>query len=330
LIDTFSDFKGEGVFELCSLENNYLAVGCLSLSKKASKQIKILNSKTGGLLIKLKGHIADVYALADLKNQTLASGSADKTVKIWAWKSGLLLKNLTGHTGSINDVISLPNDQLASCGRSIKIWNIKTAQVIKTLKRKSVFFSTILLLNNGLHLASCSDEDEKINIWNVTSGQKIAKLIGHGDTVRCLCNLNESHLASGSKDEKIKLWDYHSRREIITLSGHGSGIKSIVLLCNGHLASASSDQTIRIWEIKNEFKQMKVLFGHENTVNCLAVLTDGNIASGSDDEKIKIWHFSPNSTFSSKTTHFILEVIIDHINKMKYILLFKIQFQTEK
>jgi WD40 repeat protein len=302
LIDTFLDFSNEIIIKLCSLDNGYLAVGTMSRSTKVNKLIRILNSDTGGLFIKLKGHTADVYALARLENLTLASGSADKTVKIWHWKSGLLLKNLSGHSRPVNDVIALTDNRIASCANSIRIWNIKTGQLLKTLKTNFEQVKEILLLNNRLHLASFLDEDKTITIWNATSGQKMANLIGHTRAVLCMCNLNESHLASGYRDMTVRLWNHQKGHLVKTLWGHGSEVYSLVLLFNGHLASASDDLTIRIWAIKDTFKQIKVLFGHENSVKCLTVLTNGNLASGSYDEKINIWYFSNNSDYSSNST----------------------------
>jgi WD40 repeat protein len=82
-MDTFKGYSNEWVFKLCSLDNNYLAVDYKSEKGTLGKQIRIINSDTGGLFVKLRGHTADVLALAKIESDRIASGSKDPSIKIW-------------------------------------------------------------------------------------------------------------------------------------------------------------------------------------------------------------------------------------------------------
>jgi WD40 repeat protein len=305
-MDTFKGYDNEFVYKLCSLDNNYLAIGYKSNSGKLGTQIRILNSDTGGLFVKLRSHTGDVLALAKLETDKIASGSQDRSIKIWIWKRSQLLENLTNvHSERINNLIWLVKRQyLISCSddKTINVWKARNWTLIQSLKSHSNSVGAVISLNNENNLVSCSG-DKTIKIWNLATLSLRKNLNGHNDGILTLAKLNQTHFASGSSDKKIKLWNLKSERELKTLSGHSSVVWSVVLLGNGNLASASSDETIRIWDLKSA-TQLKVLFGHSDAIYTLAVLTDGNLvsASGSRNKAIMKWHFSSNSSayFSSK------------------------------
>ncbi|MEH2240517.1 WD40 repeat domain-containing protein, partial [Nostoc sp.] len=100
--------------------------------------------------------------------QQLASASVDKTIKIWDVSSGQLLKTLTGHSSEVYSVAYSPN---------------------------------------GQQLASAS-VDKTIKIWDVSSGQLLKTLTGHSSGVISVAySPNGQQLASASDDKTIILWD---------------------------------------------------------------------------------------------------------------------------
>ncbi|MEH1788655.1 MAG: ribosome assembly protein 4, partial [Nostoc sp.] len=92
----------------------------------------------------LEGHSDAVNSVTYSPNgQQLASASSDSTIKIWDVSSGKLLKSLTGHSGGVNSVTYSPN---------------------------------------GQQLASASS-DKTIKIWDVSSGKLLKSLTGHSGGV---------------------------------------------------------------------------------------------------------------------------------------------------
>ena len=94
-------------------------------------------------------------------------------------------------------------------------------------------------------------------------------LRGHKNWVKCICELSNGIILSGSDDYTIKLWkDYYN------------------------------DSTIKIWDI-NSWKCIMTLYGHESNIICLISLNYKNddinnskinyLASCSNDKTIKIW-----------------------------------------
>ncbi|MEH1786437.1 MAG: WD40 repeat domain-containing protein, partial [Nostoc sp.] len=143
--------------------------------------------------------------------QQLASASSDKTIKIWDVSSGKLLKSLTGHTHWVSSIAYSPN---------------------------------------GQQLASAS-WDKTIKIWDVSSGQPLKSLTGHSDAVISVAySPNGQQLASASSDKTIKIWDVSSGKLLKSLTGHSGGVISVAYSPNGQqLASGSFDKTIILWDL---------------------------------------------------------------------------------
>ena len=92
----------------------------------------------------------------------------------------------------------------------------------------------------------------QVQLWDVTTGQPIAALKGHGRGVsKVAFSRDNKLLASGGTDNTIKIWDVATRNELRTLTGHTSSIESIDFSPDGRLiASASDDGSTFLWDTK--------------------------------------------------------------------------------
>ncbi len=214
----------------------------------------------------LEGHSNVVISVAYSPNgQQLASASGDKTIKIWDVSSGQLLKSLTGHSDTVNSVAYSPS---------------------------------------GQQLASAST-DKTIKIWDISSGQLLKSLTGHSSEVISVAySPNGQQLASASTDKTIKIWDVSSGQLLKSLTGHSNSVISVAYRPNGQqLASASADQTIKIWDVSSG-QLLKSLTGHSSEVYSVAYSPNGQqLASASFDKTIKIWDVSSGQLLKSLTGH---------------------------
>jgi hypothetical protein len=279
------------ILRIIELDNAHFAISCIKFSpiiiwNFSTKLIRhyLSDSRYGGLHVQTK-------TLILLKSGHLASGSCCSAICIWNQTiDGPCVKILNGHVGCVNDLVSLSYETLLSCSadRTIKVWNLNSQTVKKTLIGHLDEIASLSMLDDNATLASGS-QDGQIFIWNLESGKMRNVLYGHLNRIARIVCLEGMLFASASHDELIKVWNHETAEELRTLVGHSDAVTSIVLLKTGHLASASYDTFIKVWnytsgQLLDEFR------GHQNNIESLCLLRTGNLASGALDRKIKIWH----------------------------------------
>ncbi|MEL7036344.1 MAG: WD40 repeat domain-containing protein [Cyanobacteria bacterium J06592_8] len=201
----------------------------------------------------LKGHSTWVYAVAiSPDNKYLASGSYDGQIKIWNLKTGQLLHQLSGHTDAIQTLAISPDGILASGG-----W------------------------------------DNRVRLWNLETGTLIRTLKGHVEDVKTLAISSDGKwLASGSADQTIKLWHLQTGKQHLTLKT-SDWIRSVSFSPdNQTLASGSENGSVQIWSV-TDGKPLHTLAGHSQAVWSVAFSPDGQtLATGSTDKTVKLWQLS--------------------------------------
>ena len=200
---------------LKSLNSNRLAGGSL-------RSIRIWKIESGECLQTLR-YMLCMCGFVSLSNENCSYGN--ETIKMWDLEDNKVLgncgcnyikfqdlkKTLTWqpyHSSGVWCLILLRNGQLASGSRdkTIKIWNIESAECVQTLQGHSKLVMRLQQLESG-ELISCSS-DTTIKIWNLTEGSCIRTLFGHTSSVRSIRLNNKNHtLVSCSEDGTIKTWD---------------------------------------------------------------------------------------------------------------------------
>ncbi|WP_250855269.1 WD40 repeat domain-containing protein [Anabaena sp. PCC 7938] len=239
----------------------------------------------------LTGHNDFVISLVvSADSKTLASSSADGTIKIWDITTGKLIKTLNHRYQVYGVAWNSDSKTLASIsGNEIIIWNVTTGKPLKTLTGSHGFWS-VTWSPDGKKLA-LGGWDKTIRVWDANTG-KLIKTLGHRGTVYGLAWSPDSKtLASSSTERTIKLWDISTDKLITTLTGHSDAVGSLAWSADGKtLASSSADSTIKLWDTSTG-KLIKTLNGHRDIVLSVAWSADGKtIASASRDKTIKLWN----------------------------------------
>lgn len=183
---------------------------------------------------------------------------------------------------------------------------------LKTLRSHSDSVYAVRFSPNGKFLASGSAEGI-INLWDISSSQKISTLSGHTDAVTSLAMSPDGEvIASGGADAAIKLWHLSTCQERQTLIGHVSSVLSLAVSPDSQtLVSGSADRTIKLWNLSTG-QLIQTLQGHNQSVLCVTLSPDGQtLASGSADSTIKLWNLSTAQeicTLNSEETRFVFAV----------------------
>ena len=201
-------------------------------------------------------------------------------------------------SGSANSIAFSPDGQtLVSSSESIKIWNPRTGELIRTLN-STTGFGSIAINPNGQTLAA-ENGDKTISLWNLKTGQKIRTFAGHSNYIWSVAfSPDGKTLASSSSDSTVKLWNPDTGEEIRTLKGHYNSVTTIAFSPDGKiLVSGSVDGRIKFWNTLTGEENRTITPEGSSTVNSVAISPDGKILASS----AYIWGNSLISLWDMKT-----------------------------
>jgi hypothetical protein len=216
----------------------------------------------------------------------------------------LLIKSFKENNGVIKALCFLGNNLIASASVSasnnniIRIWNVKTGTLLKTIQLTLTVYTICSLGNN---LIASGLEKGNISIYDITTGDVVYKLEGHTKSVYALCSLGNNRMASGSGDNTIRIWNIGGTEPLLhTLTGHTKGITSICSLDNHRIGSGSYDSTVRIWNITDQ-TLLHTFTEHTSPVVSVCSLGNNRMASGSGDRTIRIWDIVTKTSLHTLT-----------------------------
>lgn len=226
----------------------------------------------------------------------IAYSGKDNNIKLISAQNGKEIRSFSGHTGRIFDVkISRARDYIlsASNDNTIKFWDLKNGNCIKTIQQP-VRFSTIALFSDNSQIATGGgmSTDTTVKIWDLKTGSCCATFEGHTRPVSAISVFKDGRkLISGSYDNSLKLWNLGNNKCMRDFREHTLRINDISLSPDGNLfVSASDDKAVKIWNINNS-KSILTLGTHEGKVNSVDFSSDGRfIISGSSDKTVRIWN----------------------------------------
>lgn len=267
---------------------------------------KLWSADTGQCIKTWKGHTNEILCLAlNAAHSLMATGHEDETIKLWDVATGQVIKTLRGHGDRVWALSFAPKLSLRSMGMdetndillvsgsgdgTIKFWNGKTGQCLKTLEGHTSWVWCTVFSPDGQQLVT-SSYDATLRIWQFQTGQCLKILHGHqSSTIAVAFSPDGKTIASSSFDTTIKLWDAKTGDCLQTLQGHENAVWQIAFSSNGQqLVSCSYDHTIRQWDLRSG-ECVATLQGHTAPVVVLDLSADGRyLASAGFDRSIKLW-----------------------------------------
>jgi len=193
-------------------------------SKEDNREIKLLDINSGHVTRVLRGHVAEVRALAfSTDGTTLASGSRDGSIILWNIASGTIIKTIKGNGGMVRGVTFSPDGKVLASGSSVvTVWNLSTGVEVCTLPVEVFFWEALAISPNGNAIATGTGElGEYLQLWNVAICQRCPELPSSikGTIYSIIFSPDGSTLISSNFNSGvIQFWDVESRREIMVLN----------------------------------------------------------------------------------------------------------------
>lgn len=224
---------------------------------------------------------------------TLAVGATDGVVYLVDAASGQQIRQLRGHTNWIvirGLAFSPDGATLYSSGldATVRAWNVASGAELATLDTHRLDIFSIAISPDGERLASVSDQEGRLIIWDLLQRRPDTSLrIGLGLVTSLLFSPDSAVLGSVGYNGVIQLRllsDDRGRQ----ITGSVASVQSLAFLPNGRLAAITDQNTVTVLDIGQG--QTQDLPGVTATPLCVASDAAGIVvAAGSDDGTLAIW-----------------------------------------
>jgi len=200
-------------------------------------------------------------------------------------------KNLM-HSSPVRGVAYGPNGEQVITGSSdgtVRIWNLKTEQVIVSFEHRASV-ETVIYGPNGERVITGSS-DGTARVWNLETEKEIARFDHHGKPVNAVAFGPEGkRLLTGNGDGTARVWNLETEKEIARFDHHGQPVNAVAFGPEGkRLLTGSIDGTARVWNLETEKEIAR--FDHQGSVNAVNYGPEGEqILTGSSDNKARIWN----------------------------------------
>lgn len=254
-------------------------------------KIECLASELGhiGTLLKHTDAVNTIAVSPDGKY--FASGGTDSLIIVWDLNSYQVVRSIPQK----NVVLTATFNKNGSCliaggiDSNGKVWNVKTGELISTLKGHDIEIRVVTLSKNKNYLATGSTDHTTI-VRNFSTGERVRTIHNKMPVISLDFSPNGNYLAAGGWENNIEIWDlaWDNVRKIGY--GHSASVRSVKYSPNGLLlVSASEDNTIRLWNpLSAECKE--VIPAHDSFITSIDFSPDGKLLlTASFDKTIKIW-----------------------------------------
>jgi WD40 repeat protein len=188
--------------------------------------------------------------------------------------------------------------------------NLSNVNFANSDLRRSLFSETLdevwsVALSRDSQLLATGDNDGKVGLWQVRTGEQLLVCQGHTNWVRSVAFSHDDRtLVSGSTDRTLRLWDLATGQCLRTFTGQDDEVYSVAFsLDDRTLVSSSNDRTLKLWDV-NTGECLKTLTGHAQGVFAAAFSPDGRtVASGSGDQTVKQWDVSTGECLQTYIGH---------------------------
>jgi WD40 repeat protein len=181
--------------------------------------------------------------------------------------------------------------------------------VLLTYKGHPTGVSAVAWSPNGRLVASAGGDDNAVQIWDATTGERLGTYTGHAERVRSVAWSPDSRYVASAHtvhdsnfervlDEKIQVWEAATGQQLAAYTGHapawspdGKRLALVYSLDEKQLAAASGmvQDVVLVWDVAKG-RLLTTCIGHAESVFTVAWSPDGKrLASGGAGGEVFVW-----------------------------------------
>ncbi|ABU59539.1 WD40 domain-containing protein [Roseiflexus castenholzii] len=226
--------------------------------------------------------------------KALAVGSTEGVVYLLDAATGQVIHQLRGHTNwiVIRGLAFAPDGKtLYSAGldATVRIWDVERGVQTGVLDVHRLDIFSIAISPNGERLASVSDQEGRMIVWDLTQQRPDMNLrIGLGLVTSLVFSPDSEVLGAVGYNGIIQL-RLLANDQIRQFAGSSTSVQSLAFLPNGRLATITEQDTVVILDFLRETSSD--LTGSTGDPLCIAADPGGKVvAAGANDGTVAIWN----------------------------------------
>ncbi|MFO7852001.1 MAG: TIR domain-containing protein [Bacteroidota bacterium] len=301
----YKDLEPRGELKGHTGRINYIKItpdGRYVISGSSDNSAKVWDTKTRQCIADFHKHTDRVVCVdISIDGKTGVSGGFDNMIYVW----DIPAKKCIREFGVIEDLgsalkLSINKDILYSCcgydGRTvkstIKIWDLKSGECIKTLYGHEYSVRSLETTHDGKFLVSAS-LDKTIKVWNLNTYDCVKTIEGHvGPIISLKITPDLKYLISGGgghNDNTVRIWDIYKSKMPPEDTSYYRNFNHLHICQEGGFVVNSCRKIIQIRDLQNGRIKAE-LSGHKSHIKKLIVDKTGKrIISSSSDKSIRIW-----------------------------------------
>jgi WD40 repeat protein len=240
------------------------------------------------------------------------------TLQVWDLEQGQKIHTMKGHSSFI-DALAISNDGSrllsGSSDETLRLWDLERGQPIRCFgsffsHKQGGSVSVVAFSTDGQSALSCGRVIKNATLWNVATGERYGKLVGHTAGIHSAAFFPDGRRAITSDRETVRIWDLMTRQEIpirdnrtwdhATLHTIYEARKNLphidyplittfALSPDGQRLLSPYADNLELFEVASG-RHLRSFTGHTRAVTSIAFFGDGRRAvSGSNDRSIRTW-----------------------------------------
>lgn len=177
----------------------------------------------------------------------------DRDIRVWRASSSVTIAPLTVPHHVPDSLFFYQSGKRLVCKywvENIVFWDVVQKQVVPPpIPPKSKGKRCALSACEEL-LALIGESGQTLEVWNITSGTRIAELTEHQTSITTVVfSPSGKHLVSGDTDGKLVVWNVHRWEKQHAFIEHKHGIRTAVFHPNGQQFATTDGSSIFLWDV---------------------------------------------------------------------------------